>query len=282
MKNMDKINIRNLEVFSNHGVFEEENVLGQKFVVSATLYTTTRKAGEEDNLQDTIHYAQVCHAIKDFMQENTFQLIETVAEQLAKYLLIEFENLNAITLEIKKPWAPIALPLEYVSVEITRGWHTVYLSLGSNMGDREMYLEDAVATLEGDPCCEVVQVTPWTETEPYGMVDQDPFFNGCLELRTIYDPYKLLEVLHEIEAAAGRERKVHWGPRTLDLDILLYGDRIIDSKELIIPHVDMHNREFVLLPMVQLAPWRRHPLLHKSMKELYDDLLAKEAAKETE
>lgn len=277
MKNMDKIYIRNLEVFSNHGVFEEENVLGQKFVVSATLYTVTRKAGEEDNLSSTIHYAQVCHAIKDFMQMNTFQLIETVAEQLAKYLLIEIDNLRAITLEVKKPWAPIGLPLDYVSVEITRGWHTAYISLGSNMGDREMYLEDAVAMLEGDPGCEVVQVTPWIETEPYGMLDQEKFLNGCLELRTIYDPYKLLEVLHEIEAAAGRERKVHWGPRTLDLDILLYGDRVIDSKELIIPHVDMHNREFVLAPMSQLAPWRRHPLLHKSMKELYTELKARQA-----
>lgn len=275
MKQMDKIIIKDLEVFSNHGVYEEENILGQKFIVSAELYTDTRSAGEEDNLFQTIHYAQVCHEIKEFMQEHTFQLIEAVAERLARHLLIEVEGLKSIRIEVKKPWAPIGLPVSYVSVEIERGWHTAYLSLGSNIGDRLMYLEDAVATLEGDRCCQVVQVTDWMETKPYGGVDQDDFLNGCMELRTIYDPQKLLDVLHEMENAAGRERKIHWGPRTLDVDILLYDDLIMDTRELVIPHSDMHNREFVLAPMVQLAPWKRHPLKHKSMKELYEELKEK-------
>lgn len=280
MKPTDKILINGLEVFGNHGVFEEENVLGQKFIVSAELRTRTRKAGETDELLHTIHYAEVCHTIEEFMQTHTFRLIEAAAEQLARELLTTYEGLESLLLEIKKPWAPIGLPLKYVSIQIERGWHTVYLSLGSNMGDKQMYLEDAVSTLEADPCCRVIQVTDWMETAPYGGVEQDDFLNGCMELRTIYDPDKLLEVLHEIEDAAGRERKIHWGPRTLDLDILLYDDLVIDTKELIIPHVDLHNRDFVLAPMTQIAGWRRHPLFHKTMKELYAELLAKTTGKE--
>lgn len=276
MKYTDEIIIKDLEVFGNHGVLEEENTLGQKFLISATLFTSTRRAGEEDELLDTIHYGEVCHMIKEYVQETTFQLIEALAEHLARHMLIETQGLQAVTLEIKKPWAPIGLPLDYVSVKINRGWHTAYISLGSNMGDRNMYLEDAVATLELDTCCQVTQVTDWVETEPYGMVDQDNFLNGCMELRTIYTPEKLLDVLHEIENAAGRDQKIHWGPRTLDLDILLYDDLVLDTKELMIPHVDMHNRAFVLGPMTQIAPWRRHPLFHRTMKELYEELSEKE------
>ncbi len=275
MKKLDRIEIRDLQVFGNHGVLEEENVLGQKFLVSATLYTDTRKAGEEDSLVNTIHYGDICYVIRDFMRENTFQLIEAAAEHLARHLLIETEGLEAIDLEIKKPWAPIALPLDYVSVKISRGWHRAYISLGSNIGDRMMYLEDAVATLEADRNCQVIQVTDWIETKPYGGVEQEDFLNGCMELRTVYSPDKLLEVLQDIEQQAGRERKIHWGPRTLDLDILLYDDLVIDSKRLTIPHMDMHNREFVLAPMTQIAAWRRHPLFHKTMKELYEELQQK-------
>lgn len=101
MKHSDEIIIRDLEVFCNHGVFEEENVLGQKFLVSATLHTNTANAGEEDDLLETIHYGQVCHVIKEFMQNHTFQLIEAAAEQLARHLLIETERLEAVTLEVK-------------------------------------------------------------------------------------------------------------------------------------------------------------------------------------
>lgn len=269
---MDTITIRELELFCNHGVFEEENILGQKFLVSAKLFLDLCPAGEDDELTHSVHYGEVCYMIKDFMEEHTFQLIEAAAEQLARHLLIEIERLEEVELEVCKPWAPIGLPLNNVSVCIRRGWHRAYLSLGSNMGDRLMFLEDAVATLEADPCCHVLDATEWMETEPYGEVEQEDFLNGCVELRTLYDPYKLLSKLHEIENEAGRERKVHWGPRTLDIDILLYDDQVISTKELTVPHADMHNRAFVLEPMAKLAPWKRHPLLHLTMKELLDEL----------
>ena len=103
----DKIKIQNLEVFANHGVFPEENVLGQKFVVSAVLYTDTRKAGQTDELTASIHYGEVSAFIDRYLKEHTFQLLEKVAESLAEELLLQTKGLQKIRLEIKKPWAPV-------------------------------------------------------------------------------------------------------------------------------------------------------------------------------
>ena len=116
MITMDKIKIRGLEIWAKHGVFPEENVLGQKFVISADLYTNTRSAGKSDDLTQSIHYGEVCQFMKTFMEEHTYQLIETVAEKLAEELLLVFEHLQGIRLEIAKPWAPVGLPLDTVSV----------------------------------------------------------------------------------------------------------------------------------------------------------------------
>ena len=141
---MDKIEIKELEIFANHGVFPEENVLGQKFVISATLYTSTRTAGLTDDLTASIHYGEVSQMITRFVQEHTYKLLETVVENLARMLLLTLPSLQKVTLKIEKPWAPVGLPLKTVSVEITREWHTAYIALGSNLGDKQKYLDDAV------------------------------------------------------------------------------------------------------------------------------------------
>ncbi len=228
---MDEIIIENLEVYANHGVFKEENVLGQKFVVSAVLFTSLRAAGLSGDLSVSTHYGEVAQFITKFMKENTFQLIETVAEHLAEQLLLNFKNLEKVTLQIKKPWAPIGLPLENVSVKITRGWHQAYIALGSNMGDKRKYLEEAVEALKKETTCEVTKVSDFITTKPVGYIEQDDFLNGCLELRTLLSPEELLSLLHRIEQAAKRKRTLHWGPRTLDLDIIFYDDYINDLSE---------------------------------------------------
>ncbi|MBS6195844.1 MAG: 2-amino-4-hydroxy-6-hydroxymethyldihydropteridine diphosphokinase [Clostridiales bacterium] len=265
---MDKIRIKNLEIFANHGVFPEENTLGQKFVISAVLHTSTRKAGKSDELTESIHYGEVSHFIKKFVESHTWKLLESVVEHLAQALLLEYPLTEQVDLVIQKPWAPIGLPLETVSVEISRGWHTAYIALGSNMGDKKGYLDMAVKMLGEQPDCQVRAVSDYLVTEPYGGVEQDDFLNGALELRTLLEPEELLERLHEIERAANRERKVHWGPRTLDLDILLYDNRVVDTPELTIPHEEMHLRDFVLIPLEQIAPWVRHPLNGQTVKQM--------------
>ena len=134
---MDKIEIRDLEIFANHGVFPEETALGQKFVVSAVMYTETRPAGLADDLSASINYGEVSHMITDFLQKNTYKLLEAAVENLAETLLLSLPLLKKITLRIEKPWAPVGLPLKTVAVEITRGWHTAYIAFGSNMGDKK-------------------------------------------------------------------------------------------------------------------------------------------------
>ena len=150
-KKFDEIRIEDLEVFANHGVFPEENTLGQKFVVSAVLFTDTRMAGKTDDLTASIHYGEVSAFITEFLQKNTYQLLERAAEELAEALLLEWDRIEKISIEIKKPWAPVRLPLKTVSVKIERGWHTVYIALGSNIGDSKMYLDNAVKALNELP-----------------------------------------------------------------------------------------------------------------------------------
>ena len=155
---------------------------------------------------------------------------------------------------------------------IHRGWHTAYVALGSNLGDKQAYLDGAVAQLNGREDCQVVRVSDYLVTAPYGGVEQDDFLNGALELRTLLEPEELLDCLHEIEAAANRQRTIHWGPRTLDLDILLYDDRVLDAPALQIPHKEMHLRDFVLEPMAQIAPWKRHPVTGKTVETMLAEL----------
>ncbi len=269
---MDRIKIHNLEVFAKHGVFKEETALGQKFLLNAVLYTDTRISGETDDLRDSTDYGEVCHFMTEFMRDNTYQLIEAAGEHLAEALLLAFPRIYALELEIKKPWAPIGLPLESVSVEIHRGWHQVYLSIGSNMGDKKAFLDKALVDLSALPLVKDVKASSYIQTEAYGGVEQDDFLNAAVALKTLLSPQELLKSLHAIEAEAGRERLVHWGPRTLDLDILFYDDLVMDENGLIIPHIDMHNRTFVLEPLAQLCQGKVHPVLRQTVKQMLDGL----------
>ena len=272
---MDKIEIRDLEIFANHGVFPEETALGQKFVVSAVMYTETRPAGLTDDLSASINYGEVSHMITDFLQKNTYKLLEAAVENLAEMLLLSLPLLKKVTLRIEKPWAPVRLPLKTVAVEITRGWHTAYIAFGSNMGDKKKYLDNAIQGLRDMKEIVVEKVSEYLVTEPYGDVEQDEFLNGALRVQTLLSPEELLDRLHVLEQAADRKRIIHWGPRTLDLDILFYDQEIIDMPDLHIPHIDLHNRDFVLVPMNQIAPYLRHPVLNQTISQLLDSLLNK-------
>lgn len=268
MKQYDEIHVQNLEVFANHGVFQEETNLGQKYLFSLTMYTDTRKAGKSDCLEESIHYGEVSQFITDYTRKHTRKLIEAAAEDLATALLLHYPLLKGVTLELKKPWAPVGLPLETVSVKISRFWHRAYIALGSNLGDKKAYLDQAIKALKQHKECRVQKVSSYLVTEPYGGVEQDDFLNACLSLDTLLSPEELLDLLHEIEQAAHRERLIHWGPRTLDLDILLYDNEVLETEDLIIPHVEMHKRDFVLKPLAEIAPNKRHPILGKTIGEL--------------
>ncbi len=268
----DHIILKGLEIFAYHGVYPEEQKNGQKFYINAALCLDTRKAGQSDDLAFSVHYGEVCHFIDRFMKEHTFCLLETVAERMSEALLLAFPLLESVRLEICKPDAPIGLPFSSVSVEIERGWHTAYIALGSNMGDRRRILEEAVAQIKQHALFKVGAISSFIVTKPYGGVEQEDFLNAAMQVKTLLLPEELLEFLQQIEQRAGRERLVHWGPRTLDLDILFYDDIVYDSRRLTIPHADMHNRDFVLMPMNEIAPYKRHTVLGKTVCQMLEEL----------
>lgn len=269
---MDRIKINNLEVFAYHGVLKEENSLGQKFLVSAELGTDITEAAQEDDILKSINYASVCKSIEAFLKKHTYKLIETTAERLAEHLLKTYDRIDTIQIEIKKPWAPILMTLDTVSVSIQRKWHKVYLGIGSNLGDKEANLKEAIRLLNEDEVTKVLRVSSFIETKPVGGVEQEDFLNGALLIRTLKSPMELLGLIARIEKALKRERIIHWGPRTIDLDILFYDDKIIQTKELTIPHPELTNRLFVLEPMSEIAPWLKHPVLGETVLSLKNNI----------
>lgn len=269
---MDQIRIDNLEVYAHHGVFQEEKEKGQYFYVNAVLYTETRQAGLSDDLNFSTNYSEVCDFIVNEMQKNIYDLIESVAENLATQILLNFDRISQVDLEIKKPHAPMQLTFESVSVRISRSWHYVYLSLGSNMGDRRSFLKQGIDGLNSHEQIQLLQTADVLETAPYGNVEQDAFLNTAVQIRTLMTPKELLDYIHELESKAERVREIHWGPRTLDIDIVFYDKLIYEDSELIVPHVDMENREFVLKPLSQIAPNFRHPILGKTITQLLNEL----------
>lgn len=268
---MDQIKIDGLSFFAHHGVFDFETRNGQRFEVSVVLECDTRTAGKTDDLNCSTSYADVAQWLVQYLTEHTFLLLEAAAEHACEELLKRFPRIRGVELELKKPEAPIALEFESVSVRIRREWHRAYVALGSNLGDKEAYLRMALDGLNQEDT-RVVATSDFLVTEPYGGVEQDDFLNAVCGVETLRTPEELLDLLHTLEGQAKRERTVRWGPRTLDLDILLYDNIVMYTDALTIPHMDMQNRAFVLRPLAQIAPYAMHPVLGKSVLQLWREL----------
>ena len=155
-------------------------------------------------------------------------------------------------------------------------FHTAYVALGSNLGDKEANLRRALELLI-ERGVEIVKTSTFISTEPYGVTDQPQFLNGVCAVRTSLEPLELLHTLLDIEQEMGRVRLRHWGERNIDLDLLLYEDVVMDTPELKLPHPDMQNRDFVLLPLAEIAPELVHPILQKSIEELSNLYISKRA-----
>lgn len=148
----------------------------------------------------------------------------------------------------------------------------VYLSLGSNKGDRIGYVQQATSLLSAVNGINIIRTSAFYETEPWNMVSGTWFVNAVVEIKTTLRPDKLLEECLRIEKQLGRERKNSYSDRTIDIDILFYNKDIINENNLIIPHKYVHLRAFTLVPMLELAPDFEHPILHKTIAELHNDL----------
>lgn len=267
---MDKIYLKDIEVFANHGVFKEEKNLGQKFILSLELSLDIKETAKTCDLTKSVHYGELCHKVIEVFQEESLDLIESVVNKVANFILDNYSMVNGVKVLLKKPWAPIGRHLDYAAVEINKKRHVAYIAIGSNIGNKEENLNNAIKKINETEGIKVSKISSFIKTEPWGNENQDEFLNGALKLETYLTPKELMSELLRIESELGRVREIKWGPRVIDLDIILFDDIISNDEFVIIPHPLMHLRDFVLKPLNEIAQYALHPLKNKRIFELVD------------
>ena len=269
---MDKIHIKDLEIIGFHGAIPEEKVLGQKFVLSFELDVDLRQAGKNDDLTKTVHYGELAQKVEEEFTKTSYDLIEKAAEEICEFVLLNYPLVKKVKLLLKKPWAPTRKHVEYVAVEIERKWNKVYIAAGSNLGNKEETLKEAIDKIDKRKDCVVTKVSNFYTTDPVGYEDQDQFVNCVFEIDTLQTPSELMNTLLEVEKDFKRERIIRWGPRTLDLDIIFYDDIISYDEHILIPHPRAHERQFVMKPMCDINPYYVHPIYRKRVMDISSEL----------
>ena len=269
---MDKIHIKDLEIIGFHGSIPEEKVLGKKFVLSFELDVDLRQAGKNDDLTKTVHYGELAQKVEEEFTKTSYDLIEKAAEEICEFVLLNYPLVKKVKLLLKKPWAPTRKHVEYVAVEIERKWNKVYIAAGSNLGDKEETLKEAIYKIDKRKDCVVTKVSNFYTTDPVGYEDQDQFVNCVFEIDTLQTPSELMDTLLEVEKDFKRERIIRWGPRTLDLDIIFYDDIISYDEHILIPHPRAHERQFVMKPMCDINPYYVHPIYRKRVMDISSEL----------
>lgn len=254
----DRIVLQGVSAHGYHGVLASEKRDGQTFIVDVVMEVDLSAAGASDELADTVNYAEVAGDIVALIEGESLDLIEALASRIADRVLAR-PLVEAVEVTVHKPQAPVGHPFTDVQVKVTRERQArVVIAMGSNLGDSVETLHDAVISLFA--WVDIVEVSPVVETDPVGGPDQPAYLNAIVTATTHLAPSTLLAGLHEIERAHGRTREVHWGPRTLDLDLIQYGDPVFDTdvrmetSTLTLPHPRAHERAFVLVPWLQAEP----------------------------
>jgi dihydroneopterin aldolase/2-amino-4-hydroxy-6-hydroxymethyldihydropteridine diphosphokinase len=256
----DHILIDDLRVTCIIGVLDHERVTPQPLRIDVDMEVDLHDAGQSDDLTQTVHYGEVAIALANLARDTKYQLLERLAQHMTEVVL-SFPLVRAVDLRLTKLEPPIPEEIGSTAVRLRRVRsdfststpHKALLALGSNIGDRAAYLRFAIDRL-GDRVTAQSQVF---ETDPVGGPEnQDAYLNMVVAIDTELDPYALLRWLHRIEADAGRERVIHWGPRTLDIDLLFFDDVVIDGGNLAVPHPRYAERRFVLAPLSEVAPER--------------------------
>ncbi len=270
---MDQIKIKKLQIRANHGVFAAEKELGQNFYLNVAIKGDFSRAIWEENLEKSVHYGLLAEHITKKFKEVSYNLIETAGYRLAWSILDYSQLIDEVTIEILKPEAPIDLPLETVSFKTTVCRNRIFVALGSNIGDSDGYLNQAIDKINKLPATTVINESTRIKTKPFGNVKQDDFLNSVIELSSYLSPQQLLQKLQQIELELGRERIIKWGPRTIDLDILYFNNQIIYEENLIIPHPGISERLFVLESLNELIPNYIHPQLKVANSIMYQKMI---------
>jgi len=250
----DRIAVRGLRVRGRHGVLDAERRDGQDFLIDAVLAVDTRPAAASDDLSLTVDYAGLSERLAAIVGGEPVNLIETLAERLAQACLAE-PAVRQAEITVHKPDAPMGRPFGDVLVTICRARAVrAVIALGSNLGDRLHELQRAVDALAATPGLVITAVSPVYETAPVGGPEQPDYLNAVVLAETSRPAADLLRRAHTIEAAAQRTRAERWGPRTVDVDIIAYGEELSGDPVLTLPHPRAQERAFVLAPWHDADP----------------------------
>lgn len=259
----DRITLTGVSARGHHGVLDWEKEQGQPFVADVVLEVDLARPGESDDLAHTVNYAAVAAEVVEVLAGEPVDLIETVAHRIALNTL-RHPLVEAVEVTLHKPEAPVGVPFTDVSVQVRRERDTpVVIALGANLGDVQETLEAAVHAVAALDGLRLDTVSPLVETDPVGGPEQPVYLNAVLLAHTRLAPHRLLAALHRIEAAHGRVRETRWGARTLDLDLIQYGDPdngtdvVSEDPTLALPHPRAAERAFVLTPWLRADPEAR-------------------------
>lgn len=257
---LDRITLRRISAFGYHGVLAEEREAGQQFGVDVTLHLDVGPAAATDDLHRTVNYAEVAADVVAVITGPPVDLIETVAVEIAERVLL-YDGVAAVDVVVHKPYAPIPVPFADVTVQVhrraPRGSRQVVLALGANLGDARQTLHRALTQLDRHPRVAVAAVSPLVRSAALvlpGSAPQPDYLNAVALLDTDLGPRELLALCQGVELGHDRVRTDQWGPRTLDLDLVVVGDLRRHEPSLVLPHPCAHERPFVLAPWLRVAP----------------------------
>lgn len=261
----DRVTLSGVRGRGFHGVFEHEKREGQEFVVDVEIAVDLRPAGTSDDLDDTVNYGEIGADALARIEGEPFDLIERLAEVIAQDVL-RHSAVDEAVVTVHKPQAPVGVPFGDVTVRVVRQREPVPVVVaaganlpwgGSTPGDT---VRSALEALAHHPAVHGLRSSAVVGTDPVGPPDQPRYANAVAVLRTALSPQSLLRELHRLEAAFDRTREVRWGARTLDLDLVQYGDPAdgtdvaSDRPHLLLPHPRAHERGFVLVPWHDVDP----------------------------
>ena len=268
---MFRILIKDLNLFGYHGVRDSEKKDGQNFCFNIEILLNKNSFLNSDNLENTLNYSQVIRILKDINSNQRFNLLETLSQTIANRIMEISSLIEKVSVKIEKTSPPIKENIESVGVEYILDRKSVegsgkgkfessevdvYMSLGSNIGNRENNLRKAVDLIGRSPNINIIKVSSIYETEPMYFKDQDSFYNIVLQAQVDRElsPFEIIGFLKGIEYDFGRRTGKKYGPRIIDIDLLYFGEMFIESDFLTVPHPGIEERKFVLVPLNEIAP----------------------------
>ena len=244
------INVKKIKIYTIIGVLEKEKIDKQELSCSFSFST---KFNNVDNINNTFSYASIKDDIDSFIDNTSFDLIESFCNHIIKSFLYKYDLLDSVTLKVEKMCPPVNYDFDEISVENTMSRENVVVNLGSNLGNKEKNIQDAIIKIKEK--YNVIKEMDIKETNPYGNKEMNMFYNKSIVVE-VFDIFEFHCFLRTIES----KKEGFWENREIDIDIVLSGEKIINTYDLTVPHYDLENRQFMVEDIYLLYKRGRHPI----------------------